>query len=146
MAHPDLDSLLNAILPFAKQMLARHAAFHPFGATMSPDGQIALAAGMTGSEQPDADEVIQMLLSGFKTQAARNEILAAAVCFDGLTVPPGLTEKADSICAQLEHASGDRAAVFLPYRKGWLGRVRYGTLFAAALDSRVFAEGKAGEG
>jgi len=40
MAHPDLDQLLNAVLPFAQQMLSKHGEFFPFGASMTIDGEI----------------------------------------------------------------------------------------------------------
>jgi hypothetical protein len=40
MAHPDLNQLLNSLLPFAERTLAEHGEFFPFGTAMKPDGEI----------------------------------------------------------------------------------------------------------
>jgi hypothetical protein len=44
MAHPDLDELLNALLPFAQQLLSKHGEFYPFRSAMTTDGEIEAAA------------------------------------------------------------------------------------------------------
>jgi hypothetical protein len=36
----ECEDLMNAVLPFAKQMLSQHREFFPFGGTMSPSGEI----------------------------------------------------------------------------------------------------------
>jgi hypothetical protein len=42
----DCEALMNAVLPFAEQMLDRHGAFHPFGGAMGADGEVAAAGPM----------------------------------------------------------------------------------------------------
>ena len=71
MSRPDLDALLNALLPFAKQMLAKHGEFHPFGASMNNDGEISMTAGYTGDEHPEASEVIELLEQALRDAARR---------------------------------------------------------------------------
>lgn len=139
MAHPGLDALLNAVLPFAQQTLAKHGELYPVGAAMNVDGQVGLIAGMPESEHPESQQIIEMLVAGLHDRALKREIRASVVCFDGRVVPPGATAKVDAICAHLEHESGEYAAVFLPYRKGLLGRLKYGELFASRLEPRIFA-------
>jgi len=138
MAHPDLDALLNAVLPFAQQMLAKHGEFHPVGASMNKQGEVALAAGLVDSEHPQAHEVIDMLVAGFREHASKSEIRAAVVSYDSRVVPPGGAAKTDAICAQLEHESGECVTVFLPYRKGLFGRLKYGEIFASPAEGRMF--------
>ncbi|MEA2711218.1 MAG: hypothetical protein QOF78_3819 [Phycisphaerales bacterium] len=46
MANPDLDELLNALIPFAQQMLAEHGEFFPFGASMDAKGESSVRAGI----------------------------------------------------------------------------------------------------
>src|SRR5947207_3237886 len=58
LAHEDLNELLNASLPFAQEMLAKHGEFFPFGRSMDVGGGIAHVAGWTGEEQPPSQEVI----------------------------------------------------------------------------------------
>lgn len=39
MGREEGDKLLNTLLPFAQQMLAKYGAFHPFGAYMNATGK-----------------------------------------------------------------------------------------------------------
>jgi hypothetical protein len=138
MAHADLDAVLNALLPFAQQMLTKRGQFHPFGASMTVSGEVSLAAGLPESERVDSTKIIEMLTSIFKQQATDGSIRAAGICFDVRVIPPGGSQKVDAICNRLEHMNGETAEVFLPYKKGWFGRVSYGSMFASKGDSYIF--------
>jgi hypothetical protein len=139
VAHPDLDQLLNALLSFAKSQVSKHGSFLPFGATLTTDGEIRLAAAHFGDDElPDANALIDLLIGGFKKEVVAGAIRAAGTCVDVRVVPPGQSDKTDAICAQLEHVTGQCAEVFLPYKKGLLGRTKFGDLFAVAGNSRVF--------
>jgi len=140
MAHPDLDTVLNALLPFAQQMLVKHGEFHPFGASMTVSGEVSLAAGMPETEKSESTTVIETLTFGFRQQATDGLIRAMGICFDSRVVPPGASEKVDAICSRLEHMNGESAEVFLTYKKGWFGRVKYGSLFASKGDSQIFGQ------
>jgi hypothetical protein len=50
VAHPDLDQLLNALLRFAQDQVVKHGSFLPFGATMTTEGEIRLAAAHLGDD------------------------------------------------------------------------------------------------
>jgi len=138
MAHPDLDEILNSLLPFAQQMLAKYGAFHPFAASMNQEGKVALVAGYTGDEHPPSQEVIDLLTDGLRQSARQGEIRAAGICLDVRTIPPGQTQKVDAICAQLEHENGDAVDAYLPYKKPWLRRVKFGQLLAAKRQRTFF--------
>ncbi|MEZ4388048.1 MAG: hypothetical protein R3D98_10830 [Candidatus Krumholzibacteriia bacterium] len=137
MAHPDLDELLNALLPFAQEMLSKQGEFFPFGATMKSDGSIASAAGDAGGEHPPSQEVIDLLLSGFRDQASKGEIKAAGVCLHVRISPPG-SGTTDAVCARLEHSTGETVEVYLPYKKGMFGRLKFGKIFAGPGENQVF--------
>jgi hypothetical protein len=138
MGHPDLEELLNALVPFAQQMLSKHGEFYPFGASMNPDGEVAANAADTGDEHPDSQELIVMMMEAFRREAAAGGIRAAGICVDVRTIPPGETEKTDAIKVGLEHQSGEAVDVFIPYEKGFLGKLKYGGLFAAARTPEFF--------
>src|SRR5262245_16023188 len=103
MAHPDYDDLLNALIPFAQDMLKKHGEFFPFGAAVNSEGEIELAQADDGTEQPESTELIDMLQQGFREEAERGAIRASAICMDVRIVPPGETEKSDAISLHLEH-------------------------------------------
>ena len=130
MARPELEELMNSLIPFAQKLLAKAGEFYPFGASMRPDGQLAMNGAYTGSERPRSQELIDLLTSGFQREAAAGNLCAAGICFDVRVLPPGATEKSDAICVQLEHADGESIEIYLPYKKGWFGKVKYGELFA----------------
>ncbi len=138
MANPDFEQLLNMLLPFAQQMLAKHGEFYPFGATIDINGKPALAASDTGSEKPESQECIDLLSGGFRKQAEQGAIRACGICYDVRTIPPGQTEKVDAICMAFEHNSGEAVNVLLPYRKGLTGRIKYGELFACKGQKTIF--------
>jgi hypothetical protein len=144
MPHPDLEELLNMLVPFAQQMLSKHGEFYPFGATMTSSGEIVANAGHTGEEQPEPQDVIKLLSKGFQQEAASGNIRAAGMCVDIRTTPPGQTEKTDAICVTLEHQSGEAVDVCVPYKKGLLGRMKYGQLFAGKRDPAFFVQNKSG--
>jgi hypothetical protein len=138
MANPDLETLLNALEPFAKQMLSKHGEFYPFGATMTPDGQITANAGYDGNEQPEVQELIDLLTRAFRQQAASGQIRAAGLCKDIRTIAPGQTEKTDALCFKLEHQTGEAITVCIPYKKGLFGGYKYGQLFAGRHEPEFF--------
>ena len=144
MAHEDIDALLNAVLPFAQQMLGKYGEFYPIGASMNAAGEVGLVGVMPESEHPEAQEIINLLLAQLVKDAGKHEIRGSVICFDGSAIPPGESAKRDAICAHLEHESGICVAAFLPYRKEISGQVTYGELFAGQLKPQIFVGGTAG--
>ena len=138
MSRPDLDDLLNALLPFAKQMLEKYGEYIPFAAAMSASGEIASVGGDIGHEHPPSQEVIDFLTNTFRTQALTGEIKACGICIDSRVIPPGQNEKTDAILARLEHQDGETIDVYQPYRKTLLRKIKYGDLFASNGTARVF--------
>ena len=139
MPHPDLEELLNALVPFAQEMLSKHGEFYPFGASVDAKGEVACVAGETGEEQPDSQEVIELLVQGFRAEAKRGEIRAAGICYDARIVPPGRKERSDAIAVRLEHKKGEALEAYVPYSKGRSGKYTYGDLFAAEGDRTIFS-------
>ena len=119
-------------------MLAKHGEFYPFGSTMKASGEIVEQAASDGQEHPASQTLIDLMTEAFRREALAGDIRAAAVCYDVRTIPPGQAEKSDAICVGLEHNTGQCVSVFLPYKKGWFGKIQYGELFAAARDAQIF--------
>jgi hypothetical protein len=140
MAHPDLNSLFDAVLSFAKLMLNEHGEFYPFGATMSPSGEITnVGAKVKGDHHPRSQTLIDLLTEAFQQKAASGQIRAAAICYDARTIPPGETNKTDAICCGLEHRSGESVDVFIPYKKTSDNDFQYGEIFATKRTAIFFA-------
>jgi len=134
----DSNRLLNAVLPFAQQMLGKHGTFLPFGASVSASGEVDLCQGMPDTDSEQA--VLDMLVSALRQQALDGTIRGSALCYDSRVTMPGGGQKQEAICVELEHASERCARLFLPYRKGFLKRISYGQLFGSTQEPRIFEE------
>jgi hypothetical protein len=141
MAHPDLDHLLNAAIPFAQQCLAKRGGFLPFALTLDTAGKLQMHGANPpppGSDHPPLQELIDLLLGALRSQAAAGNIKAATLCMDIRTTPPDSTEKTDAIGLWLEHASHEAVDVALPYTKSPHHTYTYGTLFALPGNHHIF--------
>ena len=138
MAKADLEELMNALIPFAQEMLKKNGAFYPFGVSMDDGGTVALATADTGEEKPASETLIAMMTAGFQKSARAGKLKAAGICYDVRVTPPGSGEKTDAICVQIEHADGEALVAYVPYRKGMLGRMKYGDLFANKGEPKFF--------
>ena len=136
MAREDLDNLLSTCIPFAKQMLEKHGEFFPFGATMSPTGEISLAAGYDDGPGLGAQEIAKLMLDGFRAQSS--DYKAVALCVDVRVDAPDGSGKTDAIRVTLEERGGEAVNVFMPYRKRMLRGITYGEIFGSVADHSVF--------
>jgi hypothetical protein len=102
----DLDALLDAVLPFAQDMITKRGEFFPFGAAMSAAGDVRIVVGYTGSEHPLSQDVIDTLLVGFRADAEAGTLRAAGICFDAKVRGPD-GKPTDAIVVALEHRAGD---------------------------------------
>jgi hypothetical protein len=136
-AQEDLDQLLNALLPFAQQMLGQHGEFFPFGATIRADGEVRVAAADAGETRPDPEDVLAAVEDSLRADAEAGTITAAGTAANvvvDLGDGPG-----DAIVVDLDHADGESVRVFLPYSEGESGGYVYGDLVGGRGDRRFFS-------
>jgi hypothetical protein len=138
--HPDLDALLNDLLPFAERMLAEHGEFYPFGASITLDGRHISVGAKGSSDHPKSEELIDIMTNEFRGQASEGKIRAAGICFDVRVVPPGQVDKSDAIQLALEREGGDAVDVFVPYAQLPNGKFTYGELLACERAPTFFVQ------
>jgi hypothetical protein len=138
--YPDLDALLNDLLPFAERMLAEYGEFYPFGSSITSDGQHISVGAKASSDHPKSQELIDMMTNEFRSQASKAKIRAAGICFDVRVVPPGQVDKTDAIQLALERKGGDAVNVFVPYAQLPDGEFTYGELFACERTPTLFVQ------
>ena len=141
MAHPDLNELLNTLLPIAQMLLQKQSEFYPIGAIMFSDGEIRhVGAKIEGDDHPPSQSLIDLLTETFRKEAAKGKLRAAEICYDALTIPPGKNRKQDAICCGLEHCPGETLDVFTPYVRTADGNFEYHEIFAAKRVPQFFCE------
>ena len=136
-AKSECEVLLNEAMPFAKRMLREHGEFYPYGYEMKPAGEIKQVAGYTGTDHPKSQAIIDLLIEGFKQDAAANKVKATALVYDMLVVPPGASAKTDAIAVALDHRDNYSVIVIFPYVLAH-GNLTVGTPFAQKGKSLVF--------
>jgi len=133
----DFDRLLTTGIRFAQNMLAQYGEFHPFGASLDPRGQAALASSFPDPNSSSQEEA-ELLRSGLADQASQGHIRAAAVCLNVVTKLPGRSKRVDAIAVRLEHARGVAVLAFLPYHKDPFGDYEYDELSAVQVNPEIF--------
>ena len=134
----ECEALMNALVPFAEQMLSKHREFYPFGATMSIDGKIARSASYAGEEHPASQLLIDLLEEGFRDGAQRHLFTATAIVVDVRTIPPGKKKKQDAVEVRLDHVSDYSVKVLFPYAFSPKGELKLAPPFAARGDGKIF--------
>lgn len=131
-AQNDLDELLNVVLPFAEQTLAKHGEMFPFGAAVSSVGHIEMMAADPGhGDQPPSAEILDLLYQGARESAATRR----AVAF----VADVRIESGDAIRVELEHREGASLAIVVPYtRSRFRKTISLGVMSAGPGESRTW--------
>jgi len=103
-----MEALLRFLLPAARREVDEAGGFLPFGASMSPDGQVELLG------PPDDRETAEQQLDDLRTLARerRGHLLAVGVCSD-VTVTRGPFPEA--IRVELEHRDAEPVTWLQPY-------------------------------
>lgn len=138
MDQPDLDRLLDTIVPFAQKMLGEHGEFFPFGATLAHDGAVV---GVMPHDSPDPENLeglIDVLVTGFKKRASDGEIRAAGLCIDVRVELEDQPEPVDAICVRLDHEDDAALDVYVPYATDESNALFYGEPFATEGELSVF--------
>jgi hypothetical protein len=134
----ELENLLNHLVPFAQQMLAKHGEFYPYGGVLTPLDEMELVGADDGRGQPPSEELITTLLAAFRERASSGKCKATALIADVRALPSSEDEETNAIRVSLEHVSGLAIDVFLPYEVGDDGQIRYGELFARQGERIIF--------
>lgn len=134
----ECESLMNAALPFAEQMLQKHGEFLPYGAALKANGEIASVAGYDGREQPPSNDIIRLLKDGFVKAARSGEYKATALVYDVRVVLPSTGKKSDAIAVSLNHRDDYSVTVFFPYQLS-NGKITFGDVFAQKGEADVFS-------
>jgi hypothetical protein len=115
MASDDFNSLQDTLRPFAETMLREYGEFLPFGATTSSDGEMRFVGAKGETEHSPSQELIDLRVAAFYTQAQAGEIKACGICLDTRFRQSTDAPTTDAICTRLESASGECLAVYVPY-------------------------------
>jgi hypothetical protein len=132
----ECDVLINAVVPFARQMLSQHHSFFPFGATMSPSGAVSR------TETPKGDlpvgELRGLIEQGFVDGGRKGLYKATALVSDVTTVPPRKADKQRAVEVRLDHRDNYSVRVVFPYSYSLSDELIFDPPFAVPGDKMIF--------
>ena len=137
MINPDLQRLLNDLVPFAEQSLSDHGWFDPYGGTITVDTAIEhVSVEIEGDEESTAEELFDTLLGDLKRGAHAGVYVATAIFSDVQIIVEG--SKLFAINVFLEHICGICLEVNIPYRQNAESDIEYGESVSTVANPRVF--------
>lgn len=126
----DLDTLLSAAIEAASSLLSVDGEFYPFAVALTHAGELVSPAVDPGTEQPDAEDVVELLLDALRD--GRSTIRAAALCTD-VTLASDTGDQ-DAIRVELEAPDCQAVTIVVPYDEGPV----LGEPFGIDAESRIF--------
>lgn len=136
---PDLDALLDTVLPAAQERLRKTHHLVPFAARLDAKGGVHLEEYCLTTVKARTPEAMQALLECLRHHAQKGDLRAAAICACGPARHPEHHEMHESIIVTLEHHAGLAARVCQPFHQDFLGLYHFGTLFTLPSESSIFA-------
>jgi hypothetical protein len=133
----DCKSLVDAVLPLAKQMLDRKGEFYPYGTAMTADGQIASVAAPEAKERTASIAVIRNLKVAFLAGAKERRFKATALVYKVSVALPQNGKQSDAIAVSLNHRDGSSVKILFPYRME-SGSAVFGPSFTQKGEADVF--------
>lgn len=137
MAHPDLQAIVDALLPLAQTLVKQHGEFFPVGASMDANGVVSLAAVQPASDQPSAQEVLDLLVPVLQRLARTQHARAVGICILATTRDSAGTPMS-TIVIGLEHSNGESLDLLQPFEKRFLRGWRFHDLIASARPRTLF--------
>ncbi len=140
LEHDDELAMLIGILAKTGQTLLKRqrGEFIPFAAFTSSDGKAEMLDADIGVEQPKSTDVINFLRGALRAMAQQQKIKASGICVNVTARLPGFGDKVDAICCFIERASHPPMDFYIPFRKAFLGNLKYEKPIALPGSSVVF--------
>lgn len=142
MSKEDFRKLYDTLLPLAQKMLEEQSSFIPFGAMVSRNGDLKLAAGAGDISGLTTEMIIEMYLEQYRNGALLGFYRSVALCMDVRVAIPDELDKTDAIRIMLEDDIGVSLSFYIPYESKESGPIVYGQEFASMDEKRVFNQHK----
>lgn len=112
---PELNEMLNAVLPFAQDMLVKEGGFYPFAVTMDGEGEMTAKSYEIDDEDTEPERVLFALAEEVRKETAEEALRAVALCWDARIQAGDEEELRDAVAVAVETPAGEAVEVFVPY-------------------------------
>jgi hypothetical protein len=138
-AQDHFDTIINALLPFALEMIGKSGTFLPFGGYINQAGTFEML-GVEHGEKTEPKDLVGMFRKVLEDGVRKDGYKAFGICAHMHAEIPGQTGKKDLIVTSMEHESGVAVDSYLPYERNADGEVVHGQLTSELVEPTVFQE------
>lgn len=137
------DTIINALLPFALEMIGKAGSFLPFGGFINKEGSFEMLAVEHG-HQAEPKDLVSLFRKILEEGAQKEGYKAFGICAHMNAEIPGQSGKKDVIVTSMEDESGVAVDSYLPYERNAGGELVHGQLASELVEPTVFRAGKDG--
>ena len=137
-AQNHFDTIINALLPFALEMIGRSGTFLPFGGYINQAGTFEMLAVEHGGHTEPKD-LVGMFRKVLEDGVRQDGYRAFGICAHMHAEIPGQSGgKKDLVVTSMEDESGVAVDSYLPYERDANGGVIHGQLISELVVPTVF--------
>ena len=137
MSIENLETVLNALVPFVQEDLERLGYTTPVGCSLDTSGDVELHMPR-GDEPSSTDEILSVLRQALRHGARSGAFRATGLSMDVNAELPSTGQAVPAIAVHLE-APGESLMAFIPYTRSDDGEVEYDDVFFGPAEPEVFA-------
>lgn len=140
-AQEHFDTIINALMPFALEMIGQMGTFLPFGGFINKDGVFEqLTIEHHGSVEP---KQLVTMFRNLLEQGVKNENYKAfGICAHMHAEVPGQSGKKDVIVTSMEDECGTAVDSYLTYERDESGDIVHGDLASELVEPTIFTTSK----
>jgi hypothetical protein len=132
---PDIGAIASVLFDLSETFLRKRGNFLPHAAVLEEDGEVRLLAASTPNEITNSTEVLPLLHSGLRDQAASSRLKAIGVA-ENVTVTLEGQLPTQAIKVLCEHKRGLSVAIYLPFQK----KLFRGYVFGSPISQKTAPE------
>lgn len=132
----DVAAVANPLFDFSELCLEKRGDFLPHGAYLEANGKVGLVAAGPANDITNSAEVLPLLHEGLRLSAKEKELVAIGVA-ENVTVTPEGQSSTEAIKVLFEHKRGLVVALYLPFKKKFMGGYSFGEPFTVHCAGEV---------
>lgn len=134
----DVAAVADPLFSLSEQLIIKYGNFLPHGLVVHDEGKSAAVGAIedNGTGQCTSTQTLPLLHDGLRQQVRSRAARAIGVAENVTITPAGGTQTA-AIKVLLEHREGLCVALYLPFKKKFLGGYTFGDVFTVAAQPEV---------
>ncbi len=135
----DVETVMNAFMPIATDMLEKHGQIFPYGGAMTTDDKLVKVSSYEGNKSRNSSAALSGLREAFHAGAGADMYTATALFYGVRVKRPDTGTRTNAIAVALDHEDDYSVIVFFPYTVV-KGKVKLDAAFSTPGANAVFGK------